>query len=91
MQEKVMKLIKDGSIVVPKILLCNYKNLNISEADLVILMYIINMKDLEFNPAIIGQDMNMSLPEVMASIEHLITLNLIMKKVLTFLSLRSIF
>lgn len=77
MQEKVMRLIKEGSIVIPRILLCNYKSLNMNENDLVILMYIMNMKDLEFNPAIIGKDMNMTLPEVMENIDHLINLNII--------------
>lgn len=77
MQDKIMKLIKDSNITVPKLLLFNYKNLNMTELDLVMIMYIMNLKELEFNPAQISKDLNMSLNEVLINIDHLTNLNLL--------------
>jgi DNA replication protein len=71
MQEKVMKLIKDSNISFPKLLLNQYKNLNMTELDLVYIIYFMNLKDLEFNPNQIGKDLNYSLPEVMLEFDRL--------------------
>lgn len=77
MKEKVINLIKDNNLVVPKLLLYNYKKLNINETELVILIYLINEKDLTFNPKKISSDLGIELEDVMNNFESLISKNLI--------------
>lgn len=77
MQDKIMRLIKDSNITIPKLLLFNYKNLNMTEVDLVMMIYIMNLKELEFNPAQISKDLNMPLNEVLINVDHLTSLNLL--------------
>lgn len=77
MQEKVMKLIKDSNIVFPKLLLTQYKNLNMTELDLIYIIYFMNLRDMEFNPNQIGKDLNFSLPEVMSEFDKLSSSGLI--------------
>ncbi len=77
MKEKVISLIKDNNLVVPKLLLYNYKSLKLNELELVILIYLINEKDLTFNPKKISEDLNMSLEDVMNVFEKLISNDII--------------
>lgn len=77
MQEKIVELIKNSSITVPKLLLCNYKELKINDNELILLMYIINEKDLTFNPKKFAFDLNDSLTNVMSIIEKLMTKDII--------------
>lgn len=77
MQEKVLKLIKESNIVIPKLLLFDYKNLKMTELDFVFIVYFINLKDLEFNPTQISKDLDFSLPEIMTEIEKLTSSNYI--------------
>lgn len=77
MQEKVMKLIKESNIVFPKLLLTQYKNLNMTELDLIYIIYFMNLRDTEFNPNQIGKDLNFSLPEVMSEFDKLSSSGLI--------------
>lgn len=77
MQDKIMKLIKDSSITIPKLLLFNYKKLNMKEQDLIMIIYLMSLKELQFNPAQISEDLGMSLQEVMIIIDSLTNLNLV--------------
>lgn len=77
MKEKILKLIKDGELRVPMLLLANYKQLKISESDLVIVIYLINQKNMNFNPNQISEDLNIKLLDVMVSIDNLTKNNLI--------------
>lgn len=77
MQDKVIKLIKDNDMIVPRLLLYNYKNMNITEEELVILIYLINLKDLIFNPGEISSNLNIELEKVMSIFESLISKDLI--------------
>lgn len=77
MKEKVINLIKDNNLVVPKLLLYNYKLLNLGEKELIILIYLINEKDLTFNPKKISEDLNMSLEDLMDVLEELISKDII--------------
>ena len=61
---KVTELIKDQPLICPKILFENYKSLNITEKELILLIYLIN-NDISFNPKKISRDINMNLEEVM--------------------------
>lgn len=77
MKEKVISLIKDNNLVVPKLLLYNYKKLKITESEFIILIYLINEKDLTFNPKKISNDLNISLEEIMNNFETLISKDLL--------------
>ncbi len=70
MMEKVINLLKNN-ISIPKILLTHYKELKIDEKELIVLIYIMNQDDNLFNPGQISEDLNISLPEVLESIEKL--------------------
>lgn len=71
MMEKLTSILKEGNIVLPKLLLTNYKTLNISELNLIILIYLLNEKDNLFNPKKISNDLKLSQQEVLMSIDEL--------------------
>lgn len=77
MMEKVITLIKDNNLNVPKILLYNYKVLDINEKELVILIYIINKKNYKFDPKEISNNIGFSMPEILEIIDSLSTKDLI--------------
>ena len=64
------------SCVVPRILFYNYKKLNITEKELIFLIYIINNNEV-FNPKQISNDLNINLNETMETMETLSTKGLI--------------
>lgn len=77
MPEKVIDLIKNGNFTFPKILLFNYQELKINESQLILLIYLMNLKDTEFNPNNITKDLKMQLTDVLTNIDVLTNLNLI--------------
>lgn len=70
MFNKVYKLIHDKSIVVPSILFTNYRKLNITELELIILIYFINNTKI-YNPKEISEVLNISLDEVLITVNSL--------------------
>ena len=71
MMDKVINILKEGTINIPKILLLKYKDLKITEKDLILLIYILNEKEEIFNPEKIANDLNLKIPEVLEIIENL--------------------
>jgi DNA replication protein len=71
MLEKLVTLLKDNDLLVPRILLSNYNNLKISDKELIVLIYLINEKELAFNPKKIGKDLNMPIDNVLEVISNL--------------------
>ena len=67
---KVIELIQNNPFYIPNILLKNYRKLNISDSELIILIYLINT-DNSFNPKLIAKDLNFNLNEVMDIISSL--------------------
>lgn len=76
MVDKIIQIMKNN-YTLPSVLLSNYKNLKINEKDLIILIYLINEKDFTFNPKKISESLNMSLPDIMESIDNLTTNDLV--------------
>lgn len=69
--DKVLNLLKDKDVSIPKILLLNYKQLKLNEAELIIIMFLIN--SYEYNPKIISDAMGIKLPlllEMIALLEE---------------------
>lgn len=67
--DKVVNLLKDKDISIPKLLLKNYKKLNISETELIILIFLIN--SYEYNPKVIADAMDIKLPILLEMISQL--------------------
>lgn len=86
MTEKIIELLKDGSILIPKILLKNYKNLNITPEELIVLIYLIQNND--FNPEKISKDLSLSQKEVLNIINSLTKKDIIKLKSITKNKLR---
>ena len=82
MNSKIIELLKDPPIVIPKKLFINYKKLNITEEELIILIYIINLGEkILYNPEIFVKDLSLDKYKVMQILNNLFEKNLINIKV----------
>ena len=78
MNNNVLNLLKDSPIVVPRILFNNYRKLNITEEELVIVMLIISLgNEIEYNPDIFVNELGMERHKVMGLIGNLISKNIL--------------
>ena len=71
MLEKLIEILKKEPFYVPDTLLKNYRNLNITDSELIVLIYLLN-SDSCFNPKQIAKDLNFKLDEVMNIINSLV-------------------
>lgn len=71
MMEKIINILKNNNMFIPRLLLLNYKKLNLSEKDLILIIYLLNEKDMCFNPNKISTDLNLNLTEVLETIDQL--------------------
>lgn len=78
MEEKVMELIKDKPIVIPRILFSNYRRLNISDSELVIIMILLFLGDkVMYNPEEFGKISGWKKHEIMEVVNSLVQKNII--------------
>ena len=70
MTEKIKELIQNRDMTIPRILFQNYKNIGITDQELIILIYILNTSDI-FNPKQISNELNIILNEVMSAMEDM--------------------
>lgn len=70
MTEKIKEIIQNRDIVIPRLLFINYKNIGLTEQELVLLIYIMNTSEI-FNPKQISNDLNITLNNVMGIMETL--------------------
>lgn len=68
--DKILNLLKDGSICIPKIFLTNYKNLEIDDKEFIVLMYLMNYNG-GFNPKYIGSELDISFKDILEIINTL--------------------
>lgn len=73
---KLTDILKNEPFYIPNILFKNYRKLNITDSELIILIYLINA-DNTFNPKQIAKDLNFKLNETMDLINSLIEKNII--------------
>lgn len=71
MMEKIINLIKNNSITIPRILLNNYISLGIDDKELILLIYLMNENDTIFNPSKISSDLNINLTDILSIISKL--------------------
>jgi len=81
---QIIELLKNINYQVSKELLFNYKKLNITDSELIILIYLINQTSNTYNPKQIGNDLKLELNNVLELINSLCEKNIIkieMKKI----------
>lgn len=71
MLEQIKNILVNNNINIPKVLLTNYKKLNITEKQLIILIYLIN-EDKIFNPKKISEDLSYDMYEVLELINTML-------------------
>ena len=67
--DKVIELLKSTNIQISKQLLFNYKKLNITDLEFIVIIYLINENI--YNPKQIGSDLDIAFPEVLELINSL--------------------
>ncbi len=78
MEEKVIELIKDKPIVIPRILFSNYRKLNISDTELVIIMILLSLGDkVIYNPEEFAKTNGWKKHEIMEVVNSLVQKNII--------------
>ena len=70
MTEKIKEIIQNRDIVIPKLLFMNYKDIGLTEQELILIIYIMNTNEI-FNPKQISNDLNITLNNVMELMENL--------------------
>lgn len=70
MMEKMVQLMQPD-FTIPRIFLSQYKSLNITDFECILLIYLMNEKDFIFNPKKIGNDLHIPLKQIMVSIDQL--------------------
>lgn len=81
---QIIELLKNINYQVSKELLFNYKKLNITDSELIVLIYLINQSNNTYNPKQIGNDLKLDLNNVLELINSLCEKNIIkieMKKI----------
>lgn len=74
--EKIKKILQTKNVVIPGILFYNYRKLNLSADELILVSYLIE-SDITFNPKKISNELNIPLGELMDTLEHLKELDIV--------------
>ena len=69
--EHILALLKNKDFHLPKLLLCNYKKLKMTEIELVIIIYLINSDNMSYNPKQISDDLNIKMTDVLVLVNNL--------------------
>lgn len=78
MNDKIINLLQEKPLTVPKILFQNYKRLNISEEELIILICLINIDNkIVYNPDTLSKELNIDKFKVMQLLNNLCEKNII--------------
>ena len=82
MEEKIVNLLASKPLIVPRILFQNYKKINITEEELIILICLINIGEkIPYNPESISKELGMDKFKCMQMISSLEEKNIISIKV----------
>ena len=78
MNSKVIEILKNRDLVVPKFLICNYKSLGLKPNNVIILIYLLNLSNtIVCNYEVFAKDLNMDIKSIMNEINELLELNII--------------
>ena len=70
MVDKIIDTLK-SIYTIPSILIKDYKKYNITSNELIVVIYLLNQKELEFNPQKISKDLNIEISELLTNINEL--------------------
>lgn len=70
MMEKIINLLENGTINCPRLLLLNYKSLQITSEELILIIYLLNESDI-FNPKKISDEMHLEMTDVLELVNSL--------------------
>ncbi len=76
MVEKIKKILQNKDVIIPGILFYNYRKLNMSADELIVVSYLLSV-DSSFNPKKISSELNLPLGDLMDMLEHLKELDLV--------------
>lgn len=78
MNSKVIEILKNRDLVVPSFLICNYKSLGLKPNNVIILIYLLNLKSpIVCNYEEFAKDLNTDVKSIMNEINELLELNII--------------
>ena len=78
MDEKILNLMVERPVIIPRIIFNNYKRLNITEEELVILIFIIDLGNkISYNPDIFVNELQMDRHKVMELVYSLVGKNIL--------------
>ena len=77
MLEKISSLIENNNLTFPRIMLTNYKKIGLNEIEVLFLIYLINEKNLSFNPEKTSKDLNIKFEDCLQLISDLTSKDLI--------------
>ena len=77
MTQNLWKILKSSTISIPRLLLLQYKNMKISDRQFVLIVYLLGSENMNFNPKQIGNDLGLTLEEVMGEFAILTSLGLV--------------
>ena len=77
MTEKVIQLLKTHDFTIPQLLFFKYQELNMTLEELHFIIYLMNTKDLAFNPKKFSSDLGTSMPEVLELVNNLMNKDLL--------------
>ena len=72
MFDKVLNLIKSSEIRIPRLLLLNYKNMDITDEELIIIIYLLNEKTNLYNPKDISDNLCIDIGNVLNIVSTLV-------------------
>jgi DNA replication protein len=82
MNDDIIKILKEKPLTIPKILFQNYKKMNITEEELIILIYLMNIDNkIVYNPDTLSKELNLDKFKVMQLLNNLCEKNIISIKV----------
>ena len=77
MTEKVIQLLKTHDFTIPQLLFFKYQELNMTLEELHFIIYLMNTKDLAFNPKKFSSELGTSMPEVLELVNNLVNKDLL--------------
>ena len=71
MLDKMIEVIKNKDVIIPRVLLYKYKDLGLSDQEFIVLTYLLNMVNSLYNPKKISENLKINLEEVLTIIFNL--------------------
>ncbi len=87
--EHIVNILKERELHFPRLLLVNYKNLKLTELELIIVIYLLNADNNTYNPKAIGNDLGLKTNDVLEIINNLTEKGIVSLDIVKINNLRS--